>query len=287
MYKKIDYGDNKIELQEHFNSPMVYLDHWALNDLSLNSILRNRFVKLMNEKAGTFRLSLVNIAELINQSDKSQVNSILDMIDSITDCGFINVDHNEVIKKENILIADPLSISVVQNPSAEIEIVKIYLMAHNYPDRWHVSDVIRSALSESPSKYLNESNIDFLQHIQRVIKKCRTDEKCLKRALNRFRTLKTKGPQYEAPTRELLQMAIDFVVRNTGMKMLKYSEWQDLFHVIVPVSYCDLVLIDRRWQTFISQTGFSYLKIAKVFDKSSLENFFETIENWEHKNKIL
>ena len=76
---------------------MVYLDHWALNDLSLNSALRKRFIKLMNEKGGTFRLSVVNINELSRMADKSQVDSILSMIESINDCGLINIDPGEVI----------------------------------------------------------------------------------------------------------------------------------------------------------------------------------------------
>lgn len=287
MYKKIIRADKKIELREHFNSPMVYLDHWALNDLSLDSALRSRFVALINEKAGTFRLSLVNIAELIKQSDKSQVNAILEMIDSITDCGFINVDHGEVIEKENILISDPSSRSVVQNPSAEIKIVEFYLMAKNYPDDWHISDIIRSALSESLPNYVSKSNIDFMQRMQVLLKEGRKDNKFLERGSKIFRTLKAQGPQYQTATRELLQMAIQFVMRNTTMKMYEYSEWQDIFHVIVPVSYCDLVLIDGRWKTFISQTGFSYPQIAKVFDKSSLEDFFETLENWERGLKPL
>ena len=93
MYKIIIRNDGKIELQEHFNSPMVYLDHWALNDIALDASLQQRFISVMNEKGGTFRLSLVNIAELTNQADKSQINAILEMINEIEDCGFINVDH--------------------------------------------------------------------------------------------------------------------------------------------------------------------------------------------------
>jgi hypothetical protein len=281
MYKKVIRDDGKIELQEHFNSPMVYLDHWALNDLALDGTLRKRFVELMNKKGGTLRLSFVNIAELNKQADKSQVDAILQMIDSITDCGFINVDHNEVIAKENSLIVYPSSIAVVQNPSAEIKIVEFYLMAKNYPDTWNVSDVIRTALSEALTEDLEKSNIQFLQKTQTLLKKGRGDNKSLDRASKGFKTLKRRRPQYQTATRELVQMAVQFVFKNTTMKMTEYSEWQDIFHVIVPVSYCDLVLIDRRWRTFIAQTGFSYHQIAKVFDKSSLEDFFTTLESWQ------
>jgi len=116
MYKRTELGNNQIEIREHFKSPMVYLDHWALNDLSLNGTLSKRFIKIMNEKGGTFRLSVVNISELSRMADKSQVESILKMIDSIDDCGLINIDPGEVIRKENALVSDPSLIYVVKKP---------------------------------------------------------------------------------------------------------------------------------------------------------------------------
>jgi len=64
------------------------------------------------------------------------------------------------------------------------------------------------------------------------------------------------------------------------MKMSKYSEWNDLFHLIVPVSYCDIVWVDKRWKTFLNQTGFSYPKIAMAFDKRTTTECFKRIDEW-------
>ena len=277
MYKGIDHGNGKIEIQEHFRSPMVYLDHWALNDLSLDDELRDRFIGLMARKGGTLRLSVFNIVELSRQADVSQVNSILDMIDRIPDCGLINIDPREVIEKENMLISDK---SLRLNPSAEIDIIVAHVMAQNYPTKWHVSDIIRKVIPELPSKHLSESNAEFLKAMERLLGIGRDDQDHLRRASKRFKKLKSCGPKYQAATREIVAMAIDFVMTNKRMKMAQYSEWMDLFHVVVPVSYCDLVLIDKRWKSFISQTGFSYPDIAMVFDKKSAEEFFQTIEGW-------
>jgi hypothetical protein len=284
MYKRIELGDNQIEIQEHFRSPTVYLDHWALNDLSLNTAYRDRFVKIMNERGGTLRLSVVNVVEISKQGDKNQVKSILDMIRGVEDCGLINMDPREVIRKENVLISSPSSIMAVKNPSAEIEIVAAYLVAHNRPVTWHVADIISTAISQPPSKQMSESSIKFLTDMERLLKKGRNDPAYLKKASDRFKKLKLQGPKYQTATRELQIMALDFVLKNKQMKMSNYSEWQDLFHVIVPVSYCDIAMIDKRWKTFISQTGFSYPKIAKVFDRRSLERFFQTIERWDSIN---
>ena len=76
-------------------------------------------------------------------------------------------------------------------------------------------------------------------------------------------------------------MALDFVMRNNQMKMSEYSEWTDLFHVVVPVSYCDIVMVDKRWKAFVTQTGFSYPDIAMTFDKKTSNQFFAAIETWK------
>lgn len=277
MYQRIDHGNGKIEIQEHFRSPMVYLDHWALNDFSMNETLRGRFIKVMARNGGTFRLSVFNMLELSRQGDSAQVNRILEMIDSIPDCGLINIDPREVIEKENALILDP---SLKLNPSAEIDIVAAHVMAQSYPTEWHISDILRKAIRDLPSTRLSESNADFLKDMNRLLGIARGDKDHLHRASKRFQRLKEYGPKYQAATRELFTMALDFVMRNTQMKMAQYSEWTDLFHVVVPVCYCDLVMVDKRWRSFVAQTGFSYPHIAMVFDKRSCDSFFQAIETW-------
>ena len=286
MYERIVHGNDQIEIREHFISPMVYLDHWALNDFSIDKALRDKFVDAMNAKGGTFRLSVFNIVELSKQSDSSQVDAILNMISRIPNCGLINNDANLVIAKEDALISDPSSIFEVNNPSAEIEIVAAYLMAHNNPNEWHVSDIIQSIIPELPSKTLLQSNSKFVQDMQRLLMVGRGDKQQLKEAEKRFKSFKKDGPKYQRPTREIFAMAIDFVMRNSQMKMLEYSEWTDLFHVIVPVSYCDIVMVDKRWKTFIAQTGYSDPDIAMVFDKKSLNEFFTALEAWKGTEPI-
>jgi hypothetical protein len=282
MYKTINNGNGKIEIQEHFKRPMVYLDHWALNDLSLDEKLRDRFIELMVNKGGTLRLSVVNMDELARQGDASQVKTILDMVEKIPDCGLINVDPQEVIEKENTLISDK---SLRLNPSAEMDIIVAHVKAHNNLTEWDVSDIIREVIPELPSTNLPKSNTEFLKDMARLLEVGRNDKDHLRRATERFKRVKRNGLKYQAATRELFTLATDFVMRNKHMKMDQYSEWNDLLHVVVPVSYCDLVLIDKRWKSFIDQTGFSYPKIAMVFDKRLLKGFFNELESWSHSTE--
>lgn len=280
MYEKIIHPNGQVTIQERFNSPMVYLDQWALNDLSLDKSMRKRFVELFNKSGCMLRLSAGNIAELSNQGDTSQVEIILSMISEINDCGLINIDFRKVILKEDILVKDPSAINSIGNPSAQIDIVTTFITAQNYPDQWHVSDILKNILSNLPDNFMVKRNQEFLKNMENLIALGRGSEKYLKKAANNYNTTKKNGPEFETATRELLTLAFYFVMRNTNMQMKKYSEWADIFHVIVPVAYCDIVLVDKRWKTFINQTGYKHPTIAKTFTKKTIENFLTTIENW-------
>jgi hypothetical protein len=140
-----------------------------------------------------------------------------------------------------------------------------------------VSDIIASVIDELPSKRLSRSNDKFLTDMKHLLETGRNDTEHLKRAKDRFGKLKKRGPKYQTATRELLQLALDFVMRNMNMKMAQYSEWNDIFHLVVPVAYCDIVMLDRRWTAFLNQTGFSFPQIAMTFDKRSIESLFEQI----------
>jgi hypothetical protein len=192
---------------------------------------------------------------------------------------FTNVPYSP--KKENALITNPSLIFEVKNPSAEVEIVAAHVMAHNYPVKWHVADVIQTVIPELPTMRLSRSNSEFVRDMQRLLGVGRGDRLHLRRAEKRFKSFKKAGPRYQRPTREIYAMALDFVMRNNQMKMSEYSEWTDLFHVVVPVSYCDIVMVDKRWKAFVTQTGFSYPDIAMTFDKKTSNQFFAAIETWK------
>jgi hypothetical protein len=192
----------------------------------------------------------------------------------------INFDPREVIEKENILISDPEAIVEVKNPSAELDLISTYLLANNFPITWHVSDILKSAFDEPSSKTPWKNNDKFLADMRNLLEVGRDDTEYLRRAKNRFGTFKRRGPKYQTATRELFQLSLDFVMRNINMKMAQFSEWNDIFHLIVPVAYCDIVTLDRRWIDFIKQTGFTYPQIAMTFSKRSIDSLCEKIENW-------
>lgn len=270
----IDYlEDGRHRLNEVFRRPMVYLDHWALNDLALSDSYRQRFTGILNGRDGMLRISAYSIRELANQNDKNQRHAILSLLDEV-DVGFINIHPTQVIEKENrILAGDP----TVGNPSADLSIIDIYLMAMNNPSTWSISEIVKTCLDNTNDKSFCSE--DFLAKIISTTEKVRQDTIAMGKLNKYFNKVRSSDQRYCTATRELFEMVIAFIVKNQNMRMKDISEWNDIFHLIVPVAYCDIVLLDRRWLEFVKQTGLTVPGIAYVYDKRTIEDFFTTLEH--------
>lgn len=273
MYTIDCFEDGRHRLSEVFRRPMVYLDHWALNDLALSDAYRQRFTGILNSRGGMLRISAYSIRELANQGDKSQINAILSLLDEV-DAGFINIHPTQVIEQENrILAGDP----TVGNPSADLDIIDIYLMAMNSPSTWSISEIVKTCLVNANEKSFCSE--DFLIKITSTTEKARQDTVTMDKLKKNFNIMRSSGQRYCTATRELFEMVIAFIVKNHSMKMKDISEWNDIFHLIVPVAYCDIVLLDKRWLEFVKQTGLTAPGIAYVYDKRNIEDFFTTLEH--------
>lgn len=264
--------DGRNLLIEQLGQPIVYLDNWALNDISLRSSYRQRFIDIMKNRKGTLRLSVSNLVELLNQTDQNQIESILSMIDSV-DAGFINTNFKDVINFENGILRGEID----GNPSQEIGLIWAYLLAQNWPESWTVTDVIRSVLNNSSGKYFKKSWEQFAEKMKLFMANIRSNSEYTNKSKTRSAFTQKKGKKYDRATRELFQLGFNFVLQNPSMTMTS-NEWHDFFHSIVPVAYCDLVLLDKRWSTFVSQTKLAFPDIAFTFDRKSIEDFFSILE---------
>lgn len=271
MFTKESRSDGTAVLGESLGRPIVYLDNWAINDIALDDAYRNRFVSTLNDREGTLRISISNVVELMKQTDRKQIETILQMIDSV-DAGFLNTNFVDVIKHENALLRG----EAAGNPSQEMTLIWTYLLAQNWPESWAMSDVIRTGLDCTPGTQMRESWDQFAVSMRSFLDSIRIDREYMSKSKGRAKATRKKGKNYDRPTRELFALGFDFVLQNETMKM-NSNEWHDFFHAIVPVSYCDIVLLDKRWATFACQTGLKYPDAAFVFDKKSIDGFFSTL----------
>ena len=112
-----------------------------------------------------------------------------------------------------------------------------------------------------------------------IINNCRNNDEKRKEVSDRFKKRKEQRQHYPAIS-YIEAQCIDFICVNSEMNMPN-KEWIDVFHTIVPVSYCDFALIDRRWKGFIKGIGLEYPEIAKVYKKREVDNFIDDLKNFK------
>jgi NAD-dependent oxidoreductase involved in siderophore biosynthesis len=90
-----------------------------------------------------------------------------------------------------------------------------------------------------------------------------------------------KGPVIQAPTRYVADEIRRSLIRDATAPMTT-NDWADFFHTIVAVSYCDFVILDRRWFAAATQAQRRLKKaglledvhFARVFSVGKLTDFW-------------
>lgn len=270
MIKYKSVTDKEIEIEQFFNQPVVYLDNWALNIFSMDNSFKERFLVTLNKLGGTLALSDVNLTEIVNRQDSGQISVISEFVDSV-DAGFIDVNITRVIEKER---------NSSNGPCADLNLLKNYfLFAHDPLKPFKISEAI-FALREEIQSNNSFLQINFEKEIFPLIECARKDSHVLLEAKNRFKIYKNDSSQIKFPcTRHLYTQCIDFIMINEKMTMPD-GEWRDVCHTIVPVTYCNFVMLDSRWAHFIKQTGLNSPKIARVYNQNEIELFLKDLENY-------
>lgn len=259
-------------LVETLGSPQVYFDTWAFDHFSEDADARIAFVESLNTLNGTLRISNTNIAELQKRDDKNQLAAIYELIDSV-DSGLINTYHNDVVKVEDHMIRD----RIVGNASSDTETVRMFLMSQNYPENWKMSELIRP-IGKSVAKSIETDWDNFSKKMHNYLQEKRKNRQ-FKDSVNRHgKAIKEKGTHRGTATQEITDLAYNFILQNEHMSM-PGKEWLDLMHTVVPVAYCDHVLIDKRWVSFVRQCGFSHPDIANVYSKKELDQFLDSLKH--------
>lgn len=257
--------------------PTVYLDTWALFDFIGDNDLADRFIKILNNLGGTLMLSMISVIENMAIDNQEQIQNLYKFIDSMgaafLDFNFMRVNVKEKIYKK---IRGPfLKIS----PAIDLGLLDSFIKIHKPENLLKVSEIFLAYRQDLENgKVLNEK---WEEDLFPIVKRARNNTNSLSNAKKRFRKRKEKANTCKFPCTEFLwESCIDYIAINENMKMSD-KEWRDIFHTIVPVAYCDFVLIDKRWRNFVKSTGLNPPQIAKVYAQRNLSEFLKDLENWK------
>ena len=278
--KKNINGKIEVQIDQIAYPPTVYLDTWALFDLIEDDRLANKFIKILNNLGGTLMLSIMSVLESVGLKNQKQFQCLCDLIDSlgIDRVALLDFNFMRVITKEKIYkkIGGPfLKIS----PAIDLELLDLIIKIHEPKDPLKISEIILAYQKDLKSgKILKE---DWEQCLFPIILRARNNTIALSNAKKRFRKRKENANTYKFPCTEyLLESCIDYIVINENMKMPD-KEWHDIFQTIVPVAYCDFVLIDKRWRNFVKSTDLNPSQISKVYTQRNLSEFLKDLGSWK------
>ena len=98
-------ADGRLLATQRDSSPTVYLDHWALRELSTTGDLAQRFVAALKKRNGTLALSCANLIEFCNVTDDHQTRRAEELFEaSLPHVFFLEMDPFLVQSREDELL---------------------------------------------------------------------------------------------------------------------------------------------------------------------------------------
>jgi len=219
-------------------SPAVYLDHWALRAVSQDATLGGRLTRALETRGGTLVLSWANIAEFpdLDEQAARQAEEFIDR--QLPRLFFLRFNPFDVIRAENALIAggppvpphadlEFLRLVVCLRPSGVQPITCIGMLAEVSGRREESTERMRAVFVDWLSSFREEYHED-----------------------NEFRALVDQSLRRQVAPRGtsiVLSEVMAGLMRDRSAPITA-NDALDFFHTIVPVAYCDFVLLDGRWR---------------------------------------
>lgn len=267
--------DGKRHARQSFDSPTIYFDHWAICDFSDDLMLQDRFVKAMQAKHGTFVLSHTNLAEFTNVSDPRHADAAERFLERLMPNVYLtdfDLDKAEEFENQPHLAGQRMW------PSADLPMLKLVAeqSTTSRKDFTLTGYITLSHLHRDRlSKTFNETNQNILDALNRQRADSIYVEKARRSVPDTLRT-KTRVIMGEL----MRELTID---RQATITVNDIVDWQ---HAILPVSCCDFVLLDRKWEQRVQTMKNRFAKqglnmhLAKCFSKRSngLNDFLNQLE---------
>lgn len=279
--EKVKEKGIKSKITQKIFPPSIYLDTWAIFDFSLINQLSKKFINIVNNLNATLILSIITVFETMSIKDQNQINSVLNFLDSINiaNTAFLDFNFVRVIKRENdFRKKDIFELS----PALDDELLSNFIPIFHNSKKVSVSDIFIAYRKEFLKvKKINEN---WEKELFPKIIKARKNIKIVEKAKTQYSKRTEESDHYAFPyTKFLFQQLYNYLVINKNMNMPD-KEWIDIFHLVVPVAYCDFVLMDKRWFNFFDNLGLSYPKISRIYFKRKLSQFFNDLKNWGSHN---
>jgi hypothetical protein len=273
-----------VHMDHRFVSPTVYLDHWAWRKISESEMLTNRFSNALKSRGGTLAISWLNLVEFSKVTCEQQTCKADVLLDKILpQVFFLNPNFFKVIEHEDKPSSGSESITPHEDSELLKGFVKLNLLKSNSLKLLPAQTIFRLV----PATGIAGQYDPFADLIINYIKSLRRDYNSDKKFQVRVNQLpKGRQNQYQYGTRFIANELFGSFLKDKRIEISR-NHAIDVSHAVVPVAYCNYVLLDGHWATQVERAkkritdgGLSF-SMAKTFSgkANGMEKFLQELES--------
>lgn len=267
-----------VHVRQSFDSPTVYLDHWAIRLFSDNLGLQDRFVNILMSKKGTLLVSMISLGEFARAEDPRHCTDAERFIEImlpnlfLTDLALDQIHEQELAEQNNLKRFWPsadlsqLKLFAERAKDAPLGCTMAGFISMAHTNRLELSQVMKEVVQSVINGYQSFRNDPEYLRKARAVKPSekRTRTYVIFGELLRGFTLDSSAPFSE-------------------------NDVIDLMHAIMPINCCDYVLLDGPWVERVDKMNQRIaqsemvMPIAKCFSKrnNGIERFLADLESFQ------
>lgn len=236
---------NGLRVAQDLFGPCVYLDHCALRKISESEPLTKRFVSGLLTRGGTLALSWLNILEFCKVTVDEQRLMAARLLKHVgVNVFWLNPDFFTVGQRENMHTGNE------NVPVADMKMACVYLRAIDESDQQGTIAPLLAffdAVIKTPTirGQFDDLGRDIISKFQDF-----REDNALK--VNLRKPSRRNKPLDVYGTKIIARELIACVIKNCDVKLI-HNNAIDLTHAVVASSYCDYVILDKQWATWINQ----------------------------------
>ncbi len=271
----IDRSGERFEALQRLEPPSVYLDHWALRMASRDTDLGRRLAQAIERRSGTLVLSWANIGEFCNVDHATAEEAESFIETNLPRLFFSCFNPFTVIEVERLAYAG----QATGPPHADMNLLGMMMTELRsagvapYTCRGMLTEV-----SGERSESMRQMMETFVEKTLSLRERYLDDRE--------FRTFVDRSPRGTPEFRGtpiVLREFIAGLMRNEQLQ-LEPNDAMDFAHAVVPVAYCDYVLLDRRWRdqvdrlrTRLQRLGIDFPLAQALSGEDALERLIDLL----------
>lgn len=247
MIKFVVNKKGDLEIDQWDVSPTVYLDHWAWRKFSEDQTLAARLTTALQSRNGTLTLSWLNLAEFAKVTMEEQARKAERLLEAnLPQIFFLEVQPFKVISREDELLASKRSDDDPPHGHPRFLTTFIQLKPTSL-DPFTARDLFKIVQNRRLAEHLDSLADIVIDRVKAMRDTLDTDE-AFRSTIRR----PPSGPQIQRGTRFVLRELVRSLLVDKRTKITR-NQAIDLLHAVVPVAYCDFVLLDKNWKTQVAR----------------------------------